>query len=74
MGTRMAVAYANIFMGDLECNLFSNLSLRILFYKIYIDDILIITDDTETNLTNFIQQLNPQSNSQLNMTMTRFPF
>ena len=58
MGTKMAVAYANIFMGSLETKLLSKSSLKICFYKRYIDDILIITDDTEDHLTNFIRELN----------------
>ena len=58
MGTKMAVAYANIFMGEFECKFLSKSSLRINFYKRFIDDILIITDDTEANLTKFIQDLN----------------
>ena len=55
---KMAVAYANIFMGSLETKLLSKSSLKICFYKRYIDDILIITDDTEDHLTNFIRELN----------------
>ncbi|XP_065893450.1 uncharacterized protein [Dysidea avara] len=58
MGTKMAVTYANIFMGQLEHNILSKSSLNICFYKRYIDDVLIITDDTEANLLNFIRDLN----------------
>ncbi|XP_065892855.1 uncharacterized protein [Dysidea avara] len=58
MGTKMAVTYANIFMGQLEHNILSKSFLNICFYKRYIDDILIITDDTEANLLNFIRDLN----------------
>jgi len=49
MGTKMAVAYANIFMGEFEHKFLSKSSLRINFYKRFIDDILIINDDTEAN-------------------------
>ena len=52
MGTKMAVAYANIFMGQLEKNILSNSSLKICFYRRFIDDILIISNDTEANLIN----------------------
>jgi len=57
MGTKIAVADANIFMGEFECNFLSKSSLRISFHERFIDDILIITDDAEANFTKFIQDL-----------------
>ena len=39
MGTKLAPAYANIFMAKLEHNILSHAPLKPSFYKRYIDDI-----------------------------------
>ena len=42
MGTKLAPAYANIFMGRLEHRILSHASLKPTFYKHFIDDILML--------------------------------
>ena len=58
MGTKMAVAYTNIFMGQLEKHILSSSSLKICFYRSFIDDVVVISNDTEAELINFINDLN----------------
>ena len=41
MGTKLAPAYANIFMGRLEHSILSHASFKPTFYRRFIDDILI---------------------------------
>ena len=58
MGTKLAPAYANIFMGKLEHIILSSAPLKPSFYKRYIDDILILWPHSITELNNFITALN----------------
>ena len=58
MGTKLAPAYANIFMGKLEHNILSHAPLKPSFYKRYIDDILIIWPHSEADLNTFLTSLN----------------
>ena len=56
MGTKMAVAFANIFMGKVETEILSQSASKPLAWKRYIDDIFSLWDTS--NLTQFIDQAN----------------
>ena len=58
MGTKLAPAYANIFMGKLEQTILSHAPYKPLFYKRYIDDILILWPHSEIELNNFLASMN----------------
>ncbi len=66
MGTRLALSYANIFMCRLEQKLLSELEqmgLKPALYLRYIDDILIIWDQGEEKLKQFIKHMNDAHHS-----------
>ena len=62
MGTKMAPAYANLFMGRLEAQLINQAPEFIYTWKRFIDDIFIIwtgtTEDSEKFMSN-INQIHP---------------
>ena len=58
MGTKLALAYANIFMGKLEQTILSSAPLKPAYYKRYIDDILILWPHSIIELNKFITFLN----------------
>ena len=58
MGTKLAPAYANIFMGKLERVILSQAPLKPLYYKRYIDDILILWPHSEAELKDFLFSMN----------------
>jgi len=58
MGTKMAPAYANIFMAELEEKLLENSTTDPYLWKRYIDDILCIWPGDEKDLERFIAHLN----------------
>ena len=58
MGTRMAPAYAGIFMSKLEEEFLSKQPLKPLLYKRYIDDVIILWTHGEKELNDFLQSLN----------------
>ena len=58
MGTKLAPAYANIFMGKLEHDILSQAPLKPSFYKRYIDDILIYWPHSELQLNDFLFSMN----------------
>ena len=58
MGTKLAPAYANIFMGKLEQSVLSAAPLKPSYYRRYIDDILILWPHSENDLNTFILSLN----------------
>ena len=57
MGTKLAPAYANLFMGKLEHEILSHTSLKPIFYKRYID-ILLLWPNSELELNNFLPAMN----------------
>ena len=57
-GTKMAVAFANIFMSKVESEILSQSALKPLVWKRYIDDIFSLWTITRENLTQFIEQAN----------------
>ena len=58
MGTKMAPAYANIFMGNLEPTLREAGGDHILLWKRFIDDIFVIWMGTEQQFLEFMDKLN----------------
>ena len=58
MGTKLAPAYANIFMNKLEQTILSSAPFKPSYYKHYIDDILILWPHSITELNNFVTALN----------------
>ena len=58
MGTKMAPAYANIFMGTLESKILSETNPSPIHWKRYIDDIFLVWTDTKESLEQFIKSIN----------------
>ena len=58
MGTKLAPAYANIFMNKLEQTILSSTPFNPIYYKRYIDDIFILWPHSITDLDKFITELN----------------
>ena len=58
MGTRMALSYANIFMGDLEENLLNSADKRPDIWWRYIDDVFVIWPFGERCLMEFLNYIN----------------
>ena len=58
MGTKMAPAYANIFMGTLESRILSQTNPSPIHWKRYIDDIFLVWADTKESLEQFIKSIN----------------
>ncbi len=58
MGTKMAPAYANIFMGNLEEQALNRTTPIPLMWKRYIDDIFLVWTNTKESLLEFINSLN----------------
>ena len=58
MGTKMAVAFANIFMGKVEKELLNRSAFKPLVWKRYIDDIFSLWDISREELQQFIEQAN----------------
>ena len=70
MGTKMAPAYANLFMGKLEERLRQIGNKHILLWRRFIDDIFIVWTGTETEFLNYIQAINKPHKT---ITGTRLP-
>ena len=58
MGTRMAPANANLFMGDLEEKLLAQFQLKLYLWWRYIDDIFMVWTHWEDQLKDFIDHIN----------------
>ena len=63
MGTRMAPAYANLFMGDLERKLLAQSPLKPFIWWRYIDDIFMVWTHGEEKLNEFITHINSSHNT-----------
>ena len=58
MGTKMAVAFANIFMADIEPKMISQSKTKPIEWKRFIDDIFSLWDSDEKGINLFIEQAN----------------
>jgi len=58
MGTKMAVAFANIFMGKVESQILNQSAQKTLAWKRYIDDIFSIWNINKDEVAQFIEQTN----------------
>ena len=58
MGTKMAVAFANIFMADIETKMISQSKTKPIEWKRFIDDIFSLWDSDEKEINLFIEQAN----------------
>ncbi|KAL9971793.1 hypothetical protein ACROYT_G018001 [Oculina patagonica] len=58
MGTKMAVAFANIFMAKIETQILSNTVKKPTVWKRYIDDVFSLWDASKTKIERFIDQAN----------------
>ena len=58
MGTKMAIAFANIFMADIKTEILSKSVLKPLIWKWYIDDIFSLWDVSKPDIDKFITQAN----------------
>ena len=58
MGTKMAPAYANLFMGDLEQKILAQSPLKPQVWWCYIDDVFMIWPHGEEKLNEFVTLLN----------------
>ena len=58
MGTKMAVSFANIFMGKVESQILSQSALKPHAGKRYIDDIFSIWNVNKDEVTQFTEQAN----------------
>ena len=55
MGTKMAVAFANIFMANIETQILSNSVAKPKIWKRYIDDIFTLWDVSKPDIDKFIE-------------------
>ncbi len=58
MGTKMAPAYANLFLDELETRFLDQQLVKPLVWNRFIDDILCIWPGTESSLGTFLEELN----------------
>ena len=58
MGTKMAVAFANIFMAEFETKLISQSRIKPIEWKRYIDDVFSLWDKSKQDINLFIEQAN----------------
>ena len=58
MGTKMAVAFANIFMAKIEKGIISKSKIKPLVWKRYIDDVFCVWHTNEDNIKEFVTRAN----------------
>ena len=58
MGTKMAVAFANIFMGKIEKEILRQSSIKPIFWKRFIDDVISVWDTSRNEIEEFLLQAN----------------
>jgi len=58
MGTKTAVAFANIFLAKVETEILNQSALKPLVWKQFIDDIFSLWNTTREEITQFIEQAN----------------
>ena len=58
MGTKMVVAFANIFMAKIEKGIISKSKIKPLVWKRYIDDVFCVWHTNEDNIKEFVTRAN----------------
>jgi len=58
MATKMAIAFANIFMAKVETEILNQSAFILLVWKRFIDDIFSLWNTTREEITHFIEQAN----------------
>jgi len=58
MGTKMAAAFANLFMAEIETKLLNESRIKPKVWKRYIDDVFSLWDATRQDIVLFIEQAN----------------
>ena len=58
MGTKMAFAFANIYMAKVETDILNQSALKPLLWKRFIDDDISLWNATREEITQFIEQAN----------------
>ena len=58
MGTKMAVAFANIFMVKIEKEILRQSSIKPIFWKKFIDDVISVWDTSRNEIEEFLLQVN----------------
>ena len=58
MGTKIAVAFANIFMAKIEKGIIGKRKIKPLVWKRYIDDVFCLWDTNEDNIKEFVKRAN----------------
>ena len=58
MGTKMAVAFANIFMDKIEKEILRQSSIKPIFWKRFIDDVISVWDTSRNEIEEFLLQAN----------------
>ena len=58
VGTKMAVAFANIFMAKIKTKILNRSAIKPLVWKRFIDDVISIWNTTREEITQFIEQAN----------------
>ena len=63
MGSKLAPAYANVFMGKLEDSILTDSPLKPIYYRRFIDDIFMIWPHPEKELEEFLTHINRANDS-----------
>ena len=63
MGSKLAPAYANTFMGKLEKAILTNSRHKLIYYKRFIDDIFMLWPYSEEELIRFMEHMNRENES-----------
>ena len=63
MGSKLAPAYANVFMGKLEDSILTDSPLKPIYYRRFIDDIFMIWPHPEKELEEFLTHMNGANDS-----------
>ena len=67
MGTKMAVAFANIFMDKIEKEILRQSSIKLIFWKRFIDDVKSVWDTSRNEIEEFLLKANNFHPTLINM-------
>ena len=62
MGTKMAVAFANTFMAKIEKEILRQSSIKPIFWKRFIDDVISVWDTSRNKIEEFLLKAIPSHN------------